>query len=130
MKCPFCQRKFDHPVNLAEHVNRHRRTKESIIRDRSSHKSYEPIFRRGDYVIRAKDWVNKTGVRPETVAKLVCDIEPDPGGRKNGWHVGVEKCGVQFHHESEFCLLEEIDDHHVYQSGDNYFWSKGAHPES
>jgi hypothetical protein len=105
-------------------------TKSSIIRDRLSRKLHDPRFRRGDYVIRAKDWVNKIGVRPETVAKLVIDIEPDPGGRKNGWHVGVERCGVQFHHENEFCLLEEIDDHHVYQFDNKFYWFKGAQPES
>ena len=130
MKCPFCNRKFEHPVNSAEHVNTHRATKVSIIRDRETKKPFDPRFRRGDYVIHAKDWINVTGVRPESVAKLVCDIEPDPDGRRHGWYVGVEKCGVQFHHESEFCLLEEIDDHHVYQSGKNYLWHKGAKPES
>jgi hypothetical protein len=131
MNCLHCKAPFSHPIALAEHEKSHSPQKSSITRDRSRHKPHDPIFRRGDYVIRATDWINKTGVRPNTAAKLVCDIEPDPRGREFGWHVGLERGGVHFIHESELCLLEEIEDHEA--KVDNLgvtTWIKTIHPAS
>lgn len=85
------------------------------------HHSLTPSrFRRGDWVISATDYLNKTGVSNERLALQVVDVER----HETGWMVGVERCEGRYEHECNYILLEHSDDWHAYCQKGTFYWAK------
>ncbi len=111
--CPHCAYKSRNPLAIIEHIDamHYNKVKRSVERDRSlAGVDGKPLFVRGEFVIRAKDWVALTGVSPQVASREVVDIERDPE-RPGAWRVGTPATGILYAPEREFVLLEEIDNY-------------------
>lgn len=125
--CPHCTYKSRSPLAMIYHVDamHYNKTKRSIERDRSqAGVGGKPMFVRGEYVIRAKDWAALTGVSPQVAAQEVVDIERDPEC-PGGWMVGTPATGILYAKEREFVLLEEIDNYEP----DGNTWKEITRPQ-
>lgn len=125
--CPYCNFSSRNPLSVIDHIDtfHYRQEPHSIERDRSlAGVAGRPMFVRGEWVVRASDWSAVTGVRPQQLAHEVVDIERDPG-LPGAWKVGTTGTGILYGKESEFVLLEEIDNYEP----DGKVWKPKANPE-